>query len=90
MAPTRELAKQVEREFQQAAPGLKTGCYYGGTILSCPVLCRTAPTARCPAAGGKLTCLKGLNKLGPDTVLKNCAECRLRHWGPDQRPASGH
>jgi hypothetical protein len=30
LAPTRELAKQVEKEFQESAPGLTVGCYYGG------------------------------------------------------------
>ena len=30
LAPTRELAKQVEREFQDSAPGLDVGCFYGG------------------------------------------------------------
>jgi len=33
LAPTRELAKQVEREFASVAPTLKTGCYYGGTPI---------------------------------------------------------
>ncbi|GAB4820300.1 hypothetical protein N2152v2_007346 [Parachlorella kessleri] len=33
LAPTRELAKQVEREFQSAAPTLRVGCYYGGTPI---------------------------------------------------------
>lgn len=30
LAPTRELAKQVEREFAASAPGLNVGCFYGG------------------------------------------------------------
>ncbi len=30
LAPTRELAKQVEKEFQESAPGLNVGCFYGG------------------------------------------------------------
>lgn len=30
LAPTRELAKQVEKEFKTSAPSLKLGCYYGG------------------------------------------------------------
>ena len=30
LAPTRELAKQVEREFQASGPGLSLGCFYGG------------------------------------------------------------
>ncbi|KAF5749956.1 DEAD-box ATP-dependent RNA helicase 53 isoform 1 [Tripterygium wilfordii] len=34
MAPTRELARQVEKEFQQSAPGLDTICVYGGTPIS--------------------------------------------------------
>ncbi|KDD76076.1 DEAD/DEAH box helicase, partial [Helicosporidium sp. ATCC 50920] len=31
LAPTRELAVQVEREFARCAPGLRTLCCYGGT-----------------------------------------------------------
>ncbi|KAB1208739.1 DEAD-box ATP-dependent RNA helicase 9 [Morella rubra] len=34
MAPTRELAKQVEKEFAESAPGLDTICVYGGTPIS--------------------------------------------------------
>ena len=34
LAPTRELAKQVEREFTSVAPSLFVGCYYGGTSIS--------------------------------------------------------
>ncbi|KAF5737859.1 DEAD-box ATP-dependent RNA helicase 53 isoform 1 [Tripterygium wilfordii] len=34
MAPTRELARQVEKEFQQSAPVLDTICVYGGTPIS--------------------------------------------------------
>ncbi|CAK7340355.1 unnamed protein product [Dovyalis caffra] len=34
MAPTRELAKQVEKEFREAAPSLDTICLYGGTPIS--------------------------------------------------------
>ncbi|KAK4491323.1 hypothetical protein RD792_002059 [Penstemon davidsonii] len=30
LAPTRELAKQVEKEFQESAPYLNTVCIYGG------------------------------------------------------------
>ncbi|GMH35171.1 hypothetical protein BSKO_03039 [Bryopsis sp. KO-2023] len=30
MAPTRELANQVAREFQSAASSLRLGCFYGG------------------------------------------------------------
>jgi ATP-dependent RNA helicase DDX21 len=33
LAPTRELAKQVEKEFQDSAPGLTVGCYYGGMSI---------------------------------------------------------
>ncbi|KAK9807696.1 hypothetical protein WJX72_006359 [[Myrmecia] bisecta] len=33
LAPTRELAKQVEREFQASGPGLTVGCYYGGVPI---------------------------------------------------------
>lgn len=33
LAPTRELARQVEREFITVAPGLVLGCYYGGTPI---------------------------------------------------------
>lgn len=31
LAPTRELAKQVEREFAATGPTLRTACVYGGT-----------------------------------------------------------
>lgn len=34
LAPTRELARQVEKEFQEAAPSLDTICVYGGTPIS--------------------------------------------------------
>ena len=34
MAPTRELAKQVEKEFHESAPNLDTICVYGGTPIS--------------------------------------------------------
>ncbi|KAK7300219.1 hypothetical protein RJT34_11059 [Clitoria ternatea] len=34
LAPTRELAKQVEKEFSEAAPNLDTICVYGGTPIS--------------------------------------------------------
>lgn len=34
MAPTRELARQVEKEFRESAPGLSTICVYGGTPIS--------------------------------------------------------
>lgn len=30
LAPTRELANQVEREFAASAPTLAVGCFYGG------------------------------------------------------------
>lgn len=30
LAPTRELAKQVEKEFKESAPHLNTVCIYGG------------------------------------------------------------
>lgn len=33
MAPTRELAKQVEKEFYDSAPNLDTLCVYGGTPI---------------------------------------------------------
>ena len=33
MAPTRELANQVEREFAASAPTLAVGCFYGGACL---------------------------------------------------------
>jgi len=33
LAPTRELAKQVEREFQDSSPSLTVGCYYGGVDI---------------------------------------------------------
>ena len=33
LAPTRELAKQVEREFTSVSPSLFVGCYYGGTPI---------------------------------------------------------
>lgn len=34
LAPTRELAKQVEREFAATGPLLKTACVYGGVPIS--------------------------------------------------------
>ncbi|XP_024358665.1 DEAD-box ATP-dependent RNA helicase 3, chloroplastic [Physcomitrium patens] len=34
LAPTRELAKQVEREFMESAPMLSTVCVYGGVSIS--------------------------------------------------------
>jgi ATP-dependent RNA helicase DDX21 len=34
LAPTRELAKQVEKEFYESAPNLDTICVYGGTPIS--------------------------------------------------------
>ena len=34
LAPTRELARQVEKEFAESAPGLDTICVYGGTPIS--------------------------------------------------------
>ncbi|KAH8966435.1 hypothetical protein BDL97_03G025500 [Sphagnum fallax] len=34
LAPTRELAKQVEREFMESAPMLSTICVYGGVSIS--------------------------------------------------------
>lgn len=34
MAPTRELARQVAKEFYEAAPSLDTTCLYGGTPIS--------------------------------------------------------
>ncbi|GAQ89408.1 DEAD box RNA helicase [Klebsormidium nitens] len=34
MAPTRELAKQVEKEFMESAPSLQTVCVYGGAPIS--------------------------------------------------------
>lgn len=34
LAPTRELAKQVEKEFCDSAPNLDTICVYGGTPIS--------------------------------------------------------
>ncbi|KAI7840607.1 hypothetical protein COHA_005757 [Chlorella ohadii] len=33
LAPTRELAKQVEREIASTAPTLRVGCYYGGNPI---------------------------------------------------------
>ncbi|GJU21988.1 DEAD-box ATP-dependent RNA helicase 53, mitochondrial-like protein [Tanacetum coccineum] len=33
LAPTRELAKQVEKEFHEAAPNLSTLCVYGGVPI---------------------------------------------------------
>lgn len=33
MAPTRELAKQVEKEFAESAPKLDTLCVYGGVPI---------------------------------------------------------
>ena len=40
LAPTRELAKQVEREFAATGPLLKTACVYGGELQ--PVACNDA------------------------------------------------
>ncbi|KAG0615496.1 hypothetical protein M758_5G046000 [Ceratodon purpureus] len=34
LAPTRELAKQVEREFMESAPMLSTICVYGGVSIT--------------------------------------------------------
>ncbi|XVF14471.1 hypothetical protein REPUB_Repub09cG0063100 [Reevesia pubescens] len=34
LAPTRELARQVEKEFHDSAPNLDTICVYGGTPIS--------------------------------------------------------
>lgn len=34
LTPTRELAKQVEREFTSVSPSLFVGCYYGGTPIN--------------------------------------------------------
>ena len=34
LAPTRELARQVESEFCESAPNLDTICVYGGTPIS--------------------------------------------------------
>ncbi|OIS99979.1 PREDICTED: DEAD-box ATP-dependent RNA helicase 53-like [Nicotiana attenuata] len=34
LAPTRELAKQVDKEFFESAPGLDTLCVYGGVPIS--------------------------------------------------------
>ncbi|KAH7533555.1 hypothetical protein FEM48_Zijuj04G0143600 [Ziziphus jujuba var. spinosa] len=34
LAPTRELARQVEKEFYESAPSLDTICVYGGTPIS--------------------------------------------------------
>ncbi|XP_055823791.1 DEAD-box ATP-dependent RNA helicase 53, mitochondrial-like [Solanum dulcamara] len=34
LAPTRELAKQVDKEFLESAPGLDTLCVYGGVPIS--------------------------------------------------------
>ena len=34
LAPTRELAKQVEREFAATGPTLRTACVYGGMSLA--------------------------------------------------------
>lgn len=36
LAPTRELAQQVQREFQTAAPTLSCGAFYGGTLQGQP------------------------------------------------------
>ena len=45
LAPTRELAQQVEREFNGAAPTLSCGVFYGGERL----LLITMSSLRCPA-----------------------------------------
>ncbi len=52
LAPTRELAKQVEREFAETAPRLRTACVYGGEHwqgrlrAGRQVLARTSPKLR--------------------------------------------
>lgn len=38
LAPTRELAKQVEREFAATGPTLRTACVYGGELVASPPL----------------------------------------------------
>ncbi len=35
LTPTRELAQQIKREFEESAPSLNVGCFYGG---ACPLL----------------------------------------------------
>lgn len=37
LAPTRELAKQVEKEFKESAPYLSTVCIYGGVSIATQV-----------------------------------------------------
>ncbi|KAK9839323.1 hypothetical protein WJX81_008091 [Elliptochloris bilobata] len=37
LAPTRELANQVEREFAASAPTLSVGCFYGGADIGAQI-----------------------------------------------------
>lgn len=48
LAPTRELAKQVEREFAATGPRLKTACVYGGdTGFSLSYMLECTPQLSC-------------------------------------------
>lgn len=38
LTPTRELAQQVKREFEESAPTLTVGCFYGGALRACLTL----------------------------------------------------
>jgi hypothetical protein len=40
LAPTRELAQQVQREFAEAAPSLAVGVFYGGACSAYCITCR--------------------------------------------------
>ena len=58
LAPTRELAKQVEREFQECAPRLALGCFYGGNrVFCCAAYCNWQAIQSCidtPMLTGKV------------------------------------
>ena len=47
LAPTRELANQVEREFAASAPTLGVGCFYGGACLQPCACTERAVTSTC-------------------------------------------
>ena len=51
LAPTRELAKQVEREFAATGPMLKTACVYGGRCSANPVASNSMSCSDCGGCG---------------------------------------
>lgn len=65
LAPTRELAKQVEREIGLTAPSLNVGCFYGGAPIGLQARWRLAAAAAPP----------GL----PATAVLGCAGCCSPH-----------